>query len=768
MTKFKFAVKSLVFFSIVTAPIVTSAEFNVTQPNTNYLDVAEKINVLKIIDEDDIFKSNEYLTKEEFLKVVIKVTGNENIAKETDYINYFNDVQQDRWSSQYITYAANEGIIKGDGNGYFYPEKEISFAEASTIMVNTLKNKEDLYSWPDGYVENARKEGLVDRIRLNYDQRVPKVVIDKMLNKLWIKNIKENDDFNYSAFDLARFSDEIIVLANSKIDDKLRINEILTNKGVFYNRDTNNPVLLGGLYNAVAYENVIPKILGSLNNLEQYRVVYKNGDKLNLIDSQGNEKKSHLNPVINYYYKGKSISFDKAQNIIEYNSTIIFGLDKHGKEYEYALILDPIYTNEVIVNKENILGSRIGKIRFSDGLTIIKDGKLINREDIKLRNVLYFVTDINKNNPYVLVLDTLAEGIITDIQINNVGQRFVQIDGINYMLSEKYDIRKLRSKSNYLTKNNFIQTILDKDGNVIHIYENTLNYAVVINYEINIKSEDNKGVRGTLNKVKLLHPNGEVKWYLTKEDPKFVKNKLVKYSIRDTDIIEMETQNFNLYEDLKINKSEQLLGDYSIDKNVKIYNLIESTFRTDTKVELIDWNDMPSGIIPGNKIYHIGTYSDFNDVNVLVCKDIFDESYKIGYLNNDRIFSYYLGNESYSYLFEVDGKTYDYITMQDDMYKSQAYLLKINDGIVSMVDRELNKIESSQKIQAFDVKRIKLNDKVYRFDKNFVIYVIDKNGKVKKVSEYEIDINQTYEEVSIFTDNRTYNLNKIKLVVVKR
>lgn len=768
--KIKFVVKSLVVLCIITSSVVVNAAFNDISPNANYLDAVTRTNALKLIGADDngFFKPNGYVTKEQFVRVVIKTIGSETLAKETKYVRFFDDIGSDRWSSPYITYSVNEGIIIGNGTGNFNPDKEITFAEASTILVNGLKVRGVTGVWPESYIEEARKQGLLDGINFEYYEKLPRWAVAQMIDKLWAKNLKENNNFNFNSIDLSQVSDELIVLGNSITDENIKDNQILTNRGVFYNSDYDKTIVLGGTYKAFVYEDTIAKIFDNSKEINQYRVVTAVGTELNLVDKDGIEKLVTLSSKIKYYYKGEIISFEEAKKSIKYNSTVTFGLNQYDKDYEYVVIFDPLYMNPVVVNDTNILGDRIGNIRFSKDLLILKRDKLITREDIKLKDLIYFVTDINKDNPYLLVMDKFVEGVVTDIKPNKLSPNIIQIDGLDYSISKNYDITKLNSKNNYLAENSFIEVIIDKDGKIIDIYENTLNYAFVINYEINVKSEDSDGVRRSLNRVKLLQPNGEIKWYTTEGDPKFAKNKLIKYTIVNDDTIEIETQKFFIYEDMQINKSDEFIGELSVDKNIKIYNLIESTFRTDTRVDLIQWRDMPSGTIPGDKIYHMSTYGDFDDVNIMVVKDIFDESYKVGYINKNQTFSYFLGKESYNYSFEIDGRTYSYSTTEKDMEKGEAYLVKINSNSVSIVERKLKVAESSNKIQALDGRRIKLNNKVYNFDRNVIVYLVNKSGLIEKVNQYEIDIDETYKEVTIFTDDRTYNLNRIKLIVVQK
>jgi len=109
---------------------------------------------------DGTFKPGNKINRAEFLKIVMEASDTLNtnsleMAPHDGFTNCFKDVQ-DQWYASYVCVAAKQKLIKGYDDGYFRPEQEINFAEASKIIANVLKldvpSAEDGDTWYKPYV----------------------------------------------------------------------------------------------------------------------------------------------------------------------------------------------------------------------------------------------------------------------------------------------------------------------------------------------------------------------------------------------------------------------------------------------------------------------------------------------------------------------------------------------------------------------------------------------------------------------------------------
>lgn len=86
--------------------------------------------------EDKTFRPEEYVTRAQFVKMIVSAFGvNAGENKIT-----FSDVNSSMWHYDYITKAANSGLVLGD-NGLFRPEEKITREDAAVILYRLLEMK---------------------------------------------------------------------------------------------------------------------------------------------------------------------------------------------------------------------------------------------------------------------------------------------------------------------------------------------------------------------------------------------------------------------------------------------------------------------------------------------------------------------------------------------------------------------------------------------------------------------------------------------------
>lgn len=74
----------------------------------------------------------------------------------------FPDVPKDSWAYVSIENAYKLGLIKGNAQGEFKPNDDITLAEVVTIMINALgENKNLVGSWPDNYMNKGKELGII-------------------------------------------------------------------------------------------------------------------------------------------------------------------------------------------------------------------------------------------------------------------------------------------------------------------------------------------------------------------------------------------------------------------------------------------------------------------------------------------------------------------------------------------------------------------------------------------------------------------------------
>lgn len=136
--------------------------------------------------EDGTYKPANTINRAEFLKILMEAA-----ALQTGGSNCFKDVK-DGWFAPYVCKAAELGLVKGYEDGNFRPAQEISFAEASKIVVNTLEIKEgasDGSVWYEGYVKALEDLDAIPKTINSFGQYVTR---GEMAEIIW--RIKEQPD----------------------------------------------------------------------------------------------------------------------------------------------------------------------------------------------------------------------------------------------------------------------------------------------------------------------------------------------------------------------------------------------------------------------------------------------------------------------------------------------------------------------------------------------------------------------------------------------
>ena len=82
----------------------------------------------------DCFAPNDFVTREEFAKLIVTVFGIEKINGNGG----FNDVSADEWYAPYVSAAYEKGLITGKGDGSFGVGEAISRQDVCVIVYRAL------------------------------------------------------------------------------------------------------------------------------------------------------------------------------------------------------------------------------------------------------------------------------------------------------------------------------------------------------------------------------------------------------------------------------------------------------------------------------------------------------------------------------------------------------------------------------------------------------------------------------------------------------
>ncbi len=112
--------------------------------------------------EGNVYKPENKVTRAELSKMIVLALGKEdNVDSAKNKFLSFTDVLSDFWGYGYIKVASDESIVNGYTDGTFKPNGNVTYAEATTMVLRALgykeaiENSKSTLTWPNNYMVYA-------------------------------------------------------------------------------------------------------------------------------------------------------------------------------------------------------------------------------------------------------------------------------------------------------------------------------------------------------------------------------------------------------------------------------------------------------------------------------------------------------------------------------------------------------------------------------------------------------------------------------------
>jgi len=309
---------------------------------------------------------------------------------------------------------------------------------------------------------------------------------------------------------------------------------------------------------------------------------------------------------------------------------------------------------------------------------------------------------------------------------------------------------------------------LVKDGKVADIIYTTStdnsNYAMVLNTSTTVSTDlTDRGT--TIYNAKMLLTDGTVKTYKLNVETDNIKGKLVRYKIIDDETVSIEVFDYTPNKDYNINRDDRRIDSGFAADNIKIFDVLSNDTNKDAVAKLVNWNDLPDGKIQSGKIQFVNKNGDFDDVNIMLVNNIFDEGYSMGVVK--KIDAKVMGSsKSYSYTLLINSKEYTCNTYMPDVYLGAVIRVRISDNNVVYTTYDIRTpVIETAKIQAIDTRRVKIDNTVYVFDNAISIYYVDSNGIYTQKGISDIQPGTSYGRISVYLET-PYNTSKAAVIIV--
>jgi hypothetical protein len=404
----------------------------------------------------------------------------------------FPDVDSNSELSGYVNALLSRGLMYGRPDGYFHPEGGVSYAEACTILVKLLgyTDSDVTGMWPNNYISKATDLKLNDNIKLKKNDIITvgtaAIMLDRLLDTKVKKTTAAEVEKTFSEY-VSLYTD-IVVYDNALTNRSLSSNSVLTDKGTFYLSDSNIKLQVGNTYRVALDETYIDKVYGSIKEADNITVDSFMDNKV-YYKLNNTDKNMILPSGITYYYHGTKQDYAKLSEILKTNSTVVLIYNNNNKTgYEYAVIIDPIFSKPEVALNFKVTSDKLGSISFDDSTKIIKNGEIISKSDIEEMDVVYSVTDVNGNNRAIFVYNDRAEGNIKGFSPNGPVPTSVTIDSKSYNFSKDMDL----SPVSQFRSGDKVSALLGYDSKVVALKKITYMTRNEVEVKIleNIKTSD--------------------------------------------------------------------------------------------------------------------------------------------------------------------------------------------------------------------------------------------------------------------------------------
>jgi len=148
-------------------------------------------------DGDGRFRSNDRITRAEMAKILAAV---QSLSEMEFAESGFQDVPQTHWAKNVIALVSGQGLMIGDEDGHFAPERNLSGAELSKVVAVLLgytPMAEATGGYPDGYRNAVKKYVTKDKDLLlpNADTLVTRLETARLIYKALQAPLMEQTTF---------------------------------------------------------------------------------------------------------------------------------------------------------------------------------------------------------------------------------------------------------------------------------------------------------------------------------------------------------------------------------------------------------------------------------------------------------------------------------------------------------------------------------------------------------------------------------------------
>ena len=796
MKKNKF-ISMILVFAVVFGITPAFAAYTDIDEETGYSEAAYRLSDLGILSgyEDGTFRPYESVTRAQVAKMIVCVMDKEDTAKTRGYSSRFYDVADGHWAVPYINYAAQNGILKGYADGSFGPEREVTYAELSAILLRMLKySEEDLgYEWPGNYTSKATSLGWNQGMEVFADSVLTRamtamIIDDALFTEVNPESVQNSQnpgnqqggnmqeskkEFLISLYDKEVLED-VLLMARPEDDASLSYNEVsvlveddLSGKSDTYKTDvTYKNYMAGEMFSHIVIDPENDHIIamrrykagedGSKAALFATinRVV---GDQIEYIGENGVKDTITLDAGFVTYVDFSKSTYSATKSKFTEGTDITFYGEEYG-DWDFVVInslneVKPVLAAKDYTDTDNYMeGTRINH----NNLTVYRNGKTAELSDIAVNDVVYYNTKTNIMDVYTKKIT----GIYYDAKPTKAYVTTVTVGGKDYTIGNIAATGKLDASRGAYEIGDRITLLLGKNDEVVFVSDvtgfNSMDYGVVLSTGTKIKEVGEDSGKAE-NIVNMFMPDGNVYEYVTDKIYNTYEGMLVKISNTGGQISLTGVGATNGFGGA-VDKAAKTIAGKKITNDTVIIQRINDSDGNIKSAEILNFDTLNVSNIYAEQVKNVVNANGFGDLGILYVEELTDSNYEYGVLMSKK-----QTGEMMTYIIYKDGVKSTYMSGYNSMAASGPVMFKVENGQLSEV-KGLSLYESASKYSAIDETRIMINQNTYDIDPAVKIFRKTNNNGYEEKSFTDLK-EASINSISIYSNASKKNNGVIKVIV---
>ena len=726
----------MVMLCVLALPVFASSYKDVSD-GMYYTDSVEKLTTYGIISgSDGYFRPDANLTRAEFAKVTALVAGLEDSVFNNMSYKKFDDVEADHWSTGFVNTVAENRLIVGYTDGSFKPEKNVTYAEALTVILRTLDyTSADLGdNWPFAYITKANALGLTENLSFDQNDSITRANLCVIIDRALRTELNKSSNKLISKLDVT-VSDEVLLIATKNEDSSLAIDEVKTSIGTYklaydnleFSTLSKSKLILNDESEIIGFEDVvIPK--------KQITSVERIVDNEIYFDTGSSAKRLGITDTTYVYNDGLISNYGAQKALIEEASAVAFLYDKAGN-IEYLVVNDVSYTEAVTIRSDiyaalNSVGVSKDEI---DNARVYRDGYLSSTDEAQVFDVAYF----NRANSTIYLYSDRISGTYNKAFPNKANVTSIEVGGSTFEIETQLAANKLGEKSGSYKIGSRITLLLGKDGKIADVVDLSSSvyaeYGLLLDY--GIESSDEVLEQGKQERyITVLNGEGKTVKFKTKTNFENRIGLVGKVTVDDQGYAVFSTISSPNVVSGKIDKTNKKIGDIWLTSDCVVVERIveDGNF---VSADVVDFDDIIPDTLSKNNVIHAVKSGDFGDIAVLFVENVTETQYTYGVVtktekNKEKLTGvYYILVNGEERIFSTNYRT--------DISAGTAVALTFNNNQITLMNR-IPSIYANATVSVADSGRIKVGKDVYRLHDNVLIINKSRSGYIS-ISKYDIE-----------------------------